>query len=65
MGCMVDVQAAQRVVAWIQEAESMGAKLLCGGKRNGASITPAILLNPPKQAKVCLLYTSPTHETLY
>ncbi|MFD4419429.1 aldehyde dehydrogenase family protein [Bacillus safensis] len=52
IGCMVDVQAAQRVEAWIQEAESMGAQLLCGGKRNGASITPAILLNPPKQAKV-------------
>ncbi|AWI35479.1 aldehyde dehydrogenase (NAD) family protein [Bacillus safensis FO-36b] len=52
IGCMVDVQAAQRVEAWIQEAESMGAHLLCGGKRNGASITPAILLNPPKQAKV-------------
>ncbi|KIL17505.1 aldehyde dehydrogenase family protein [Bacillus safensis] len=52
IGCMVDVQAAQRIEAWIQEAESMGAQLLCGGKRNGASITPAILLNPPKQAKV-------------
>ncbi|MFA9144659.1 aldehyde dehydrogenase family protein [Bacillus safensis] len=52
IGCMVDVQAAQRVEAWIQEAESKGAQLLCGGKRNGASITPAILLNPPKQAKV-------------
>ncbi|MDM5318754.1 aldehyde dehydrogenase family protein [Bacillus altitudinis] len=52
IGCMVDGQAAQRVEAWIQEAESMGAQLLCGGKRNGASITPAILLNPPKQAKV-------------
>ncbi|MEC1079651.1 aldehyde dehydrogenase family protein [Bacillus safensis] len=52
IGCMVDVQAAQRVETWIQEAESMGAHLLCGGKRNGASITPAILLNPPKQAKV-------------
>ncbi|MCY7570301.1 aldehyde dehydrogenase family protein, partial [Bacillus safensis] len=52
IGCMVDVQAAQRVEAWIQEAESMGAELLYGGKRNGASITPAILLNPPKQAKV-------------
>lgn len=52
IGCMVDVQAAQRVEAWIQEAESMGAQLLCGGERNGASITPAILLNPPKQAKV-------------
>lgn len=52
IGCMVDVQAAQRVETWIQEAESMGAQLLCGGKRNGASITPAILLTPPKQAKV-------------
>ncbi|CAL8901568.1 Lactaldehyde dehydrogenase [Bacillus pumilus] len=52
IGCMVDVQAAQRIETWIQEAESMGAQLLCGGKRNGASITPAILLNPPKQAKV-------------
>jgi len=52
IGCMVDAQAAQRVEAWIQEAESMGAQILCGGKRNGASITPAILLNPPKQAKV-------------
>lgn len=52
IGCMVDVQAAQRVEAWIQEAVSMGAELLYGGKRKGASITPAILLNPPKQAKV-------------
>ncbi|PRS31894.1 aldehyde dehydrogenase [Bacillus pumilus] len=52
IGCMVDAQTAQRVETWIQEAESMGAQLLCGGKRNGASITPAILLNPPKQAKV-------------
>lgn len=52
IGCMVDVQAAQLWRAWIQEAESMGAELLYGGKRNGASITPAILLNPPKQAKV-------------
>ncbi len=32
IGCMVDVQAAQRVETWIQEAESMGAQLLCGGK---------------------------------
>ena len=33
IGCMVDVQAAQRVEAWIQEAESMGAQLLCGEKK--------------------------------
>lgn len=52
IGCMVDVQATKRVEAWIQEAEKMGAELLSGGQRNGASITPAILLNPPKQAKV-------------
>ncbi|MFJ5965718.1 aldehyde dehydrogenase family protein [Bacillus sp. NPDC093026] len=52
IGCMVDVQAAKRVEAWIQEAEKMGAQIISGGQRNGASVIPTILLNPPKQAKV-------------
>ncbi|PCK23311.1 aldehyde dehydrogenase [Bacillus pumilus] len=52
VGCMVDVQAAKRVEAWIREAENMGARVLSGGQRNGACIKPTILLNPPKQAKV-------------
>lgn len=52
IGCMVDVKAAERVEAWVREAEEMGASILAGGQRNGASITPTILLNPPKQAKV-------------
>lgn len=52
IGCMVDVKAAERVEAWVREAEEMGASILAGGQRNGASIIPTILLNPPKQAKV-------------
>lgn len=52
IGCMVDEQAAKRVEVWIQEAEKMGASIISGGQRNGASVRPTILLNPPKQAKV-------------
>ncbi|AVM22637.1 aldehyde dehydrogenase family protein [Bacillus pumilus] len=52
IGCMVDEQAAKRVEDWIQEAEKMGASIISGGQRNGASVRPTILLNPPKQAKV-------------
>ncbi|MFP3419670.1 aldehyde dehydrogenase family protein [Bacillus sp. SIMBA_154] len=52
IGCMVDEQAAKRVEVWIQEAEKMGASIISGGQRNGASVRPTILLSPPKQAKV-------------
>ncbi|WP_282067548.1 aldehyde dehydrogenase family protein [Bacillus pumilus] len=52
IGCMVDEQAAKRVEVWIQEAEKMGASIISGGQRYGASVRPTILLNPPKQAKV-------------
>ncbi|MBD3860056.1 aldehyde dehydrogenase family protein [Bacillus sp. 28A-2] len=52
IGCMVDEQAAKRVEVWIEEAENMGASIISGGQRNGASVKPTILLNPPKQAKV-------------
>ncbi|MGE6631961.1 aldehyde dehydrogenase family protein [Bacillus sp. NPDC077027] len=52
IGCMVDEQAAQRVHAWIQEAEKLGAQIISGGTIEGACVKPTVLLNPPKQAKV-------------
>jgi len=52
VGCLVDEKAANRVLAWIEEAVALGAKLICGGKKTGASIEPTVLLNPPKQSKV-------------
>jgi acyl-CoA reductase-like NAD-dependent aldehyde dehydrogenase len=51
---MVDEPAAARVQRWALEAESAGAQLLCGGARNGATLTPTVVVNPPTDAKVVL-----------
>ena len=40
---LIREQDAVRVVQWIDEAVKAGAKLLCGGKRNGAMVEPAVL----------------------
>jgi len=43
VGPLINEEAARRNVAWIDEAVAGGAKLLCGGKRDGAVVTPAVL----------------------
>lgn len=43
IGPMVDEPGAQRVVAMIEDAVARGARLLCGGVRDGATLTPAVL----------------------
>ena len=43
VGPLVRTAEAERVEAWIAEAVESGAKLLCGGERNGSMIAPAIL----------------------
>ncbi len=52
VGCVVDVHAAARVTNWIEEAVQSGAKVICGGKRSGATVEPTVLLNPSKESKV-------------
>ena len=52
VGTMVDVQAAQRVAGWIREAVSAGARLETGGDVRGATLTPAVVVDPPRTAKV-------------
>ncbi|AKO93266.1 aldehyde dehydrogenase family protein [Priestia filamentosa] len=52
VGCVVDQNAAMRVKEWIEEAVELGAKVICGGNRSGATVEPTILLNPPKKSKV-------------
>jgi len=52
VGPLVDEQAALRVTSWIEEAVDRGAKLLTGGERDGARVTPAVLTNVPRDAKV-------------
>ncbi|HEY6463779.1 MAG TPA: aldehyde dehydrogenase family protein [Polyangiaceae bacterium] len=42
-GPMIDEANAQRVEAWVNEAVAAGAKLLCGGKREGNRYWPTVL----------------------
>ncbi|MEU3477846.1 aldehyde dehydrogenase family protein [Streptomyces sp. NPDC033754] len=43
VGPLVDEAAAQRVEGWVDEAVAAGAKLLVGGKREGATYAPTVL----------------------
>jgi acyl-CoA reductase-like NAD-dependent aldehyde dehydrogenase len=51
IGPMIDVKEAARLDGWIQEAISAGAKLLCGGKRDGAMLQATLLEDVPRTAK--------------
>ncbi|GAA3390232.1 aldehyde dehydrogenase family protein [Streptomyces roseoviridis] len=47
VGPLVDENAARRVEAWVDEAVAAGAKLLAGGKREGATYAPTVLTDLP------------------
>ncbi len=51
IGPMIDVKEAERLDGWIQEAIAGGAKLLCGGTRDGAMLQATLLENVPSDAK--------------
>ena len=52
VGPMIDEAAATRVESWIAEAVDRGARLLCGGERRGAAMTPAVLADVPDDATI-------------
>lgn len=47
VGPLVNEDAAKRVESWVDEAVQAGAKLLTGGKREGASYAPTVLADVP------------------
>jgi len=49
---LIDESAAVRVKAWIDEAVASGAKLVTGGDRKRSTITPAILTDVPREARL-------------
>jgi glyceraldehyde-3-phosphate dehydrogenase (NADP+) len=53
VGPMVDGKAARRTQEWVDEARSMGAKVVLGGKAEGTLFPPTILTEVPESAKVC------------
>jgi acyl-CoA reductase-like NAD-dependent aldehyde dehydrogenase len=52
IGPMIDVREAQRLDNWIREAVEGGAKLLCGGKREGAMLEATLLEDVDRSATV-------------
>jgi acyl-CoA reductase-like NAD-dependent aldehyde dehydrogenase len=49
---LIREQDAVRVVEWIDEAVQSGAKLLCGGKRKGSMVEPAVLTETTPNMRV-------------
>jgi acyl-CoA reductase-like NAD-dependent aldehyde dehydrogenase len=52
VGSMVDEEAAERVVRWSAEAAAAGARVVLGGKRDGATALPTIVAEPPDDASI-------------
>lgn len=52
VGSMVDDEAAGRVASWVTEAGAEGGTIATGGVRTKATVTPAVVLEPPVTAKV-------------
>lgn len=52
VGPMIDLKEAQRLDNWIQEAVEGGAKLLVGGKRDGAMLEATLLEGVDRSATV-------------
>lgn len=51
-GPLIDRANADRVAAWIGEAESLGARVLCGGGRTGNVIAPTVVADAPNVARL-------------
>ena len=49
---MIDEAAAKRAESWVNEVVDNGAKLLCGGKRDGAMFEPVVLTNTHPEMRV-------------
>lgn len=52
VGTLIDEGAARRVESLVAEALAGGARLLCGGRRNGAAYEPTLLSNVSRDMKV-------------
>jgi acyl-CoA reductase-like NAD-dependent aldehyde dehydrogenase len=54
IGPMISLAEAERLHGWIESAVSHGARLLCGGKREGQMLEATLLEDvPPGEAVVC------------
>ena len=52
VGPMIDVREAERAEAWVQEAVGEGARVLTGGRRDGALLWPTVLSQVTREMRV-------------
>jgi acyl-CoA reductase-like NAD-dependent aldehyde dehydrogenase len=52
VGPVIDADARDRILEWIEEARAAGAEVLAGGDLDGELIRPTVIANPPRDAKV-------------
>ncbi len=54
IGTLISAEAAKRVESWIGEAEAGGARILTGGRRQGAQLQPTVMADvDPAMKLVC------------
>ncbi len=53
IGPMISEKEARRVEEWINSALKHGARLLCGGRRQGAILEATLLEEVPKEENIC------------
>ena len=52
VGPLISVAEAERARSWIEQAVAGGARVLAGGARDGALLTPALLRDPPRDSRL-------------
>ena len=55
VGPLIDPRETSRVVSWVEEATARGARLLGGGRYSETTLMPAVLVEPPADARVSQL----------
>ncbi|MFJ3487817.1 aldehyde dehydrogenase family protein [Pseudomonas sp. NPDC090202] len=52
VGPLINPGESERVAGWIDEAAAAGAQVIGGGRLSETTLLPAIIVNPPAEAKV-------------
>ncbi|HET7580712.1 MAG TPA: aldehyde dehydrogenase family protein [Bacillales bacterium] len=52
MGPMINVEEARRIEEWVEEAVNSGARIACGGRRDGAFYMPTVLTDVPVHCRI-------------
>ena len=52
LGPVIDERSATRIAGWIDEAARQGARVLTGGEREGAVVTPSVIVDTSRDMKV-------------